>query len=225
MFDAPADTEQYRAPEAQAELVSALRELREIGMELARALRVQALAAMAPPEPGSESARQVTQGDPVAMFTRVARAVRMTVALEMRLAEPGPDREARRREALQARQRRKAAVCDVVQQIVETEAPPTNHRMLLGLLDAQLDRAEKVEAEFTHLPIGVLVARICRVLGVRPDWSAWADTEWAHEEARAQAPGSPFTGPKAPPLRPRADGTWPSRAPPGQGPPGDGPAP
>jgi hypothetical protein len=212
MLDPSPGPDANPAPEAQAELVAALRELREIGMEMARALRVQALAAMAP-DPEGASPAQVTQADPVLMFTRVARAVRMTVSLEMRLAEPGPDRE-----APQARQRRKADVCDVVQQIVETDAAPAHHRMLLGLLDAQLDRAEKAETDFAHLPTGVLVARICRVLGVSPDWSAWADTEWAHEEARAQAPGSPFTGPHAPPLRPLASGIRPVCAPPGQGP-------
>lgn len=170
---------------------------------------MQALAALEPaPEPEAPSPAPVTHRDPMQTFTQLARAVRMTAALEARLSQPVQDQQALawRAEALQARRRRKAHVFAIARQIVETDGHEINRRQNLDALDASFDteHEEDDEADFGNLPIGVLVARICRDLGIRPNWAPWAATDWAHEEARAQAHGSPFTGPHAPPLRRRS---------------------
>jgi hypothetical protein len=57
-------------------------------------------------------------------------------------------------------------------------------------LDERLGDGDE-EADFADRPIGELVARICRDLGVTPDRSLWQDDDRAIEEAAAKAPGSP----------------------------------
>jgi hypothetical protein len=182
-----------------AQQMAALGELRDLAMNLARALAAQARAAI---EPGAPEAPQVTAGDPVAMFARVARAVRQTIVLEMRIAQPDPQRDAERRraEAAHASGRRKGELSDVAGAIIEADSSTGGRNHLLGLLDARIHIHAEREPDFADLPLGVLVARICRELGVRPDWSLWAETDWARDEAEAQVPGSPFSGPSAPPM-------------------------
>ncbi len=43
-----------------------------------------------------------------------------------------------------------------------------------------------------NLPIGRMVARICRQMRKSPDWSMFKDRDWAVEEAAQNAEGSPF---------------------------------
>ena len=52
------------------------------------------------------------------------------------------------------------------------------------------------EAEYFDRPYGELAARICRDLGLNPDWSLWEDEPWAKEEAEyRERSGSPFAPP------------------------------
>ena len=48
------------------------------------------------------------------------------------------------------------------------------------------------ETDFADRPIGELVARICRDLGVTPDWSLWQDEAWAIEAREASACSATF---------------------------------
>jgi hypothetical protein len=136
--------------------------------------------------------------------------VRLTLALETRIAE---GREAAR--AARAKQiasetqlrgwKRKTKVGRIVEQAIEAEAAETraDRRETEGLLDDLAERlGDTDELEFADRPIGDLVARICRDLGVTPKWSLWEDEDWAIAEARVQARGSPDT---APPPDPYAD--------------------
>ena len=43
---------------------------------------------------------------------------------------------------------------------------------------------------------GLMADRICKTLGFAPDWSRWADQDWAIEEAENHSEGSPFCPPK-----------------------------
>ena len=112
-----------------------LEELTEIGMQLVRAVRDQALDA--PPERAAELALT---------FSRVARAIRQTVALEARLArdaetqaQDAADRRERRAvgERFDLIQRRKAQVRDAVERAIETDAADREH-----LLDDLYERLE-----------------------------------------------------------------------------------
>ena len=187
-------------PQPSAEALAAqrmamLRELGEMGMELARALKAQALAQLDPQAP---DAPKVTDGDPVLMFTRVARAVRQTLALELRCSNPDAETGLWRAEAVHARRRRKDEVRDLAGLIIDEEAPRGAERRMRMALDARLDCDAPDDEDFTYLSTGVMLARICRELGIEPDWNRWCDYPWAAAEAKAQVPGSPFTGPNAP---------------------------
>jgi len=178
------------AAEARAERhLAVLRELAEIGMDLARIVRREALAAEAadPEQPAVPAELTLT-------FSRIARAVRQTLALEARLAD---DRLARRRRA-EAEQRverdarghaRKAAVKDIVERIIDAGDGDTER--LLDHLDERLDDPLD-DADFADRPLGDLVAAICRDLGVAMDWSLFEDEDWGIEAAViAPPPDSP----------------------------------
>src|SRR6185437_7233157 len=141
-------------------------------------------------------------------FSRVARAVRQTVALEARLAEDRRTRPAERSALSVATRwrstRRKRQVEEIVGDIIEAEPHlELETDRLLADLDERLHDGDE-EADFADRPIGELVARICRDLGIDPDWSRFEAEDWAIEEARAQTPGSPFADPPdAPPDPPR----------------------
>jgi hypothetical protein len=155
-----------------------LAELAEIGMDLAREVRRQAL---------DETADAPPAGELALTFSRIARAVRQTVALEAKLAEPPQPGQAERpplgvsdrwRSA-----RRKRQVKQIVGQIIEavTDTDFQADR-LFAERDERLDDGDDEDADFAERPIGELVARICRDLGVTPDWSLLEDEDWAIEE-------------------------------------------
>ncbi|HZZ37231.1 MAG TPA: hypothetical protein VFE03_16030, partial [Caulobacteraceae bacterium] len=47
---------------------------------------------------------------------------------------------------------------------------------------------------YLDMPFGEAVGRICKGLGVKPDWAAWAAEPWAQEERRTRPQGSPYAG-------------------------------
>ena len=89
--DAPEPMPAETADERVARQMGMMAELAEIGMEMARELRDRVVAG-APIGPG--------ESDPMLAYSRLARAIRLTLALEARLAE-GPlfPRRPRRRRA------------------------------------------------------------------------------------------------------------------------------
>ena len=188
-----------------------LQELAEIGMDLAR-------------EVGRRALDQATEGPSAAdlalTFSRIARAVRQTVALEARLAEDRRKDHAERatlgvsdrwRSA-----RRKRQVRQIVGEIIETEtATDFEADRLFEERDERLEDGDE-EADFADRPIGELVARICRDLDITPDWSLFEDADWAIEEARARPPGSPFAAAGSGPDEAAPDPPWPTHHPPGK---------
>jgi hypothetical protein len=203
-----------------------LEELAEIGMDLARAVRQRALGAAAA-EPADDI--QGIGGDLGLVFSRVARAVRQTLALEARIEDDRRMREdraaaaeIRRVSAIEwdHKDRRRTLVTRAVEQMIETEAETDENRAedLLADLDERLEDGE-LDADLAQHPISEIIARICRDLGITPDWSLWANEPWAIEEAETAAPGSPFAAgsrpvPPSDPAKPQLqnpDGAAPPR--------------
>jgi hypothetical protein len=192
-----------------------LAELGEIGMELARLVRRQAVeqAAANPDGAVDESLGLV--------FARIARAVRQTFALEARLAEDRrtAQAEAAARRAAETRlgvERRKTRVRTAVERVLDAEADGSDAESLFYDLTERLE-TDYDEADFADRPIGELVARICRDLGVTPDWSLWQDEDWAIEARGAEPavragsePASPeWPGPEPAPASPDGGGkSW-----------------
>lgn len=132
-----------------------LAELADIGMELVQEVRRQVLEEVVPPGV-----------DPALVFARLAKAVRQTLALEARVAADGfaPVRPVSCNSAgrsgvgqLKAQVRRPEAVAS------DDEAGEAEG--LLSDLHERLDDPE-FEDELGDRPIEVIVASICRALGV-----------------------------------------------------------
>ena len=200
-----------------------LAELAEIGMDMARTLQRRALEQAAGDEVLTTQPGEL--GDDLGLaFSRVARAVRLTLALEVRFEQ---DRQAREAPRLEAEAREAGArsvrgcinkhiVRDAIAQAIEAEIVDGGRdedyedgregeveRLFAGLrerLDGERDAA------FADRPIGEVVAMICRDLGLTPDWSLWEDEDWATEEAQRRPPGSPFAAR-------RTQAAWPQTSP------------
>jgi hypothetical protein len=142
-----------------------LRELAEIGMALARDVGQQAAADPQGPDLGL-------------VFSRIARAVRQTLALEARLEQDrrNQDRDAQSERARAVRLRgaaRKTQVRRAVERAIDAEASDHEAENLFADLVDRLDDQE--EAWFADRPVADLVAAICRDLGVTHDPALWTD--------------------------------------------------
>jgi hypothetical protein len=173
-----------------------LRELVDIGMELARDVRREALAPVAP---------EAAKVDYSLRFGRIARAVRQTLALQERFDAEHRERRAKveKSSAGEARVRglmRKIKVGEIVERVLDE----TDAEHLTDALNERLEDAE--DTAFADRPLGELVAGVCRDLGVTIDWSVWTDETWGLEAAAAEAQRAAEPG--------AADGLRPPAAPP-----------
>jgi hypothetical protein len=191
-----------------------LEELVEIGMRMARNTEKQAAV---PLEPG------VAPRDFALMFSRIARAVRMTLAFEARLAadrralaEKGAaaraaERAAQEQRAAEARARRLARQKDKAKHLIYgmIKAKRTSVGKESEQIEEMHERLEDFDdyAELGTLSFGAVLARICRDLGLTPDWRRWENESWAVEEARTNAPGSPYAADPTAERKPAGSGT------------------
>jgi hypothetical protein len=200
--DGPEGRAEARACAAQARTarqLAMLQELAEIGMQIARAVRDEALARTerAADERAPARPSPFGGGDLGLVYSRIARAVRQTLALESRLAdgiEKARTEQARSQVAAvrTAFDERQHEVRDYVAEAIEAEAaergtPERDVERLLDDLDERLEDGDYDEA-LADAPIGDLVARICADLGVTPDWSLWDDQAWAIEYEKSLPP-------------------------------------
>jgi hypothetical protein len=182
-----------------AERTAMLRTLAEKGLELALALQEEAMARIAAKAPGDNGAG----------FVRAARMVRQTLALEARLNRewrPLADQavvEQAAQAAAEAGERGRArltgfinkqAVCEAVEAVIDAEAGDGEARSE-PLRDALYERLNDPsdETDFVGVSIGGLVERICKALGLAPDWDILSDEDWAITEAESADPDSPFS--------------------------------
>jgi len=198
--------------------LAALEALADMGGDLARLVHRQAH------ERADAETRGAAPGGPDLglVFARIARAVRQTWALhdrfdrerQAREDESEAQRAARvtadieKRSSAQADMRLRGAIrMNTVREALEgvldarveaevgaDDPVPDELNDLYEALDERLTDP-KDKDDFADLPISQLIARVCRDLGVVPDWNLWADEEWAHEETEARTPGSPYAAP------------------------------
>jgi hypothetical protein len=176
LSSAPAPAELDCAVARMRRILAILRELTELGMELARGLRELGTLAAA------------------ARFPRIARAIRQLIALEAQLAQTldevdrgtwATDEAADTLNALADRVQDDEAI-ETLETLVEAidrkEAEPLRER----LDDWRAERS--VEADFHRAPIAEIVVRACRDLGVQPDPAILQDPSMG--ETLAQAVGA-----------------------------------
>jgi len=167
-----------------------LRELAEIGMRLARRVARQA--------------EEADAGDAGLVFSRIARAVRQTLALEARLEgelavltrKAAVEREQAAERAARAPVRERVRIVRrAVARAIEADADEDDVEQLFDDLGERLcDRED--DADFLDRPVGELVALICKDLGVAADPSLWEDEAWARAEATARAIAADAPGPE-----------------------------
>jgi hypothetical protein len=217
--DALPDREQW-ARATLAGQIERLGRLAEAGLGIATALEQRAAgeAAQAIGAQPQVAPQDAPRGDLGLTYARVARAVRLTIALQSKLLN-----EVRAHDETEARERAAGADDQAAEAAAQADAAD---RALRGRDKARLDRVERIvqraiNAEYdedededvieklsreaadrlddediygdlTRLTNGEIVERICRDLGLSPDWSRWAEEAWAIEEASRGEPGSPF---------------------------------
>lgn len=198
--------------------------LAQAGLNIALSLEAQALAAQPGvaaeqgPQPcGRPVAAEVSldrlppdPADLALAFTRVSRAVRMTVALQARLlkGDQGGDRpmacKAPAPPPPETRSGRARRVATVVRRLVgEAQGDVFDAADLMERAHERLSDPD-ITGDLLDRPFADLVADICRDLGLSPDWAALANEAWAHEGATS-APSVASPAPK-PDNRPIAAG-------------------
>ena len=206
-----------------ARQLAMLQELAEIGMDLARAVRREALAE--PKDDGAPKTPTRSAADYDLALSRIARTVRQTLALETRLAadheaEQETGRHIVRESARQLqtelhRAQKRAQVRQITTEAIEAGIHEDCHAEWLAEMDERLERYDdEIRDDLDRKPIGALVAEICRALGVPVDWSLWEQEDWACHEGETKAPGSPYAYHRVTP-----------QPPPDPEPPGDEPVP
>ncbi len=179
----------------------ALEELREIGMELVRALRDRVVAGA--DEVADDPAAAAGDGppkdrDPADAFSRLSRAIRLTLVLEASADEALRDlkaglRKAReekraraaeevRAAAVEARDRRKLRIEALVGMAAERQI--TDAAMLDRL---EMDVGERLaDSEAFWIdparPLRDIVDHLCKCFGLTPDWSRWDGEAWIEED-------------------------------------------
>jgi hypothetical protein len=168
-----------------------LQELAEIGMTLARALPAQLEALR--DDPSAAGQLNLT-------FSRLARAVRQTHALEARLrrelkagaaavrAERKAQADASRAEALA---QRKAGLRRAGRQTIADHEPVYEQGGLTDRLNERIEDLCEDEALLDR-PFSTVLMEICEALGLTPDWTVWRREPWAVAEVRDRPPGSEY---------------------------------
>jgi len=185
-----------------------LDDLAEMAMKLATRVTERALAEdAASAKDAAGSAPPDLAADDLA---KLSRAVRLTLDLAGRLEETLARlrageiavRAARRQEheerASRARMGRGAATRDKVSEQVamvifsESESERESSDLLEALEERLNDDVAYIDVE--NQPLREVVERLCRDLGLKPDWSRWTDDGWLDQDDffKSRASWSPF---------------------------------
>ena len=177
-----------------------LGELNEIGMDMARVCGRRVLAQEQIDEAGPGLKPAVRAAELSGAYERIARSIRLTVMLRQRLRdgtltaelEAADARRAKDAERAEALRERKQLAFHAVREAIQrqpTERPERDTEDKLDGLDILFLHADIADAHFETGPISGLIANLCSVLGVEPDWTLWAGETWAVTEMVARIPG------------------------------------
>jgi hypothetical protein len=170
-------TQGSEAAERRARHLRMLAELADIGMELVQHVKRQVLEEEVSPG-------RTKYADPVLAFTRLARAVRQTLALEAKVAAggfSGPSPISQGAAESEGAWRiwdgkKKAKVRLKVEEAIASLADPSDAEDLLRDLNERLDDPEYGD-EMSVRPVGMAFALICGALGLEVDLKKYSDAE------------------------------------------------
>lgn len=179
--------------------------LAEAGMDIVEAIRGQAVQAAAPNTPPPNNPLHLN--DLALAYSRAARAVRMSIALQSRLMAERREvataaATSARMSAVRDRPARRARIERIVERLASAE-----HENEEGVERCMAEAAERLDdvdvfGDILSRPVSETIALICRELGLSPDWPALAQEAWAREEMASGDVGAPFAGPPAQPPSP-----------------------
>jgi hypothetical protein len=193
-LDSSPDRVEDAAPDRAAERFAMLRELADIGMEMARALQSEVRAQAV--EDAAEPPQSVAELG--LAFSRVSRAVRQTLALEARLEDDRLDRERAAKAAEDAQSQSNSELSDRAARV---------KARLMQLLHPDRERdhqwdddwdedlndepdAEPGEGFVSDRPAADVVAGVCGDLGLEPDLSLWTGEDSVAASAARGASGA-----------------------------------
>ncbi len=225
----PSEADIAPDPEARAaRRIAMAHHLAERAMELAEAAQRLALARIerqisaleaGEVDAAEDEAPKGRRSDPVATAERMARMVRLSLALAARLDSDEPVRRARarsqeaadreaeaeaRKRAREAREhaelvhaaQREDMVFEVLEATLKAEGLDREdvHERAVEINERVAESMAEQEWEYDYVrrPVGAVIARLCEDFGMEPDWSLWANEAWAIEEAQTNAEGSPY---------------------------------
>ena len=193
--------------------LAALDRLAEMGMDIAAVIHGQVTAAASEAEPDLRA--EAVQPNAALDFARVARAVRLTYALQSRLIADFKKPPPRAGEAADDDDDDYDGPIDVqwldpqpptavwqrhrAKQVVRrmAEGAGRNSEAVERLVTEAAERLERddIHADIAIRPFGETIAAICRDLGIEPDWSLFPGEDWAREPmpgglAQSPAPDS-----------------------------------
>ena len=139
-------------------------------------------------------------------YARVSRAVRLAILLQSQLTEAAETREARIQKAVEDAEdlegeTRKARVERIVERLA-VQAHPDDEEQVDRLVRETGERLDDMDlyGDLLERPMSEIVARICRDLGLDPDWTRLAEELWAVEEIASGDVGAPLTLTRPPPF-------------------------
>ncbi|HEY1929045.1 MAG TPA: hypothetical protein VGG92_16390 [Caulobacteraceae bacterium] len=206
-----------------------LEELAQMEMDLARALQRRAIAAANPTPPAESDAAAASAPGPVpetaedlsAAFARIARSLRLTLALQARAEEQlrallageaakveVRRAEASRRAASEARARSDYHRTEVECLVLEAaEREVEDEEALDSVLEALEERLDDDEAywDLDDMSVREAVERLCADLELSPDWSRWQGAGWTPKPPFSRSRFSVWARPSRTPLRPFED--------------------
>ncbi len=177
-----------------------LGQLAEGGLEIARALERQATGA------GSGEGQEAIHANIPMAYSRVARAVRMTILLqskligEMQTIQAKAAHEAAHAHCLRGTQRvglvhtQKARIGRIVGRIAWTDANDNGKADRMEREAVELLDQDELYGDVLTRPVSEIIAHICRDLGLEPDWPQLAEEAWAQAEIKSRRAGAPLAG-------------------------------
>ena len=171
-----------------------LKELVEAGMDMVRDMR----AVAAEPDTPDMSLR----------FGRVAKAVRMTLALDAKLCDEvslaAEERvKARRAEHELHLQNRKVEVYNGMARCLERDIMDgfeTRKGRDRDAIEDEYEHLDLTDDEYLDQPVSVIIAKICEDLDIAVDWHGLRTEDWALEERKTKPAGSFYANGVPPPF-------------------------
>ena len=164
--------------------LAVLGRLAEAGLNLAIEIEQQAT---------TDGPAKLSAGEAALAYARVSRAVRLTLALQSKVIQQIQSldevasryRAGDRQEAGARDTAHKGRIQRLVERVIGEEIADDDRAERLA--DEACERLEHddIYGDLRRYSPGEIVSRVCRDLGLAPDWSRWAQEAWTQEAAPA----------------------------------------